>query len=135
MAEVSVAADPRLREVETLARLLDEQFRIPGTSVRFGLDGLIGLVPGLGDMAATLVSLYVVARARDLGVPASVLARMAGNILIDTVVGAIPVAGDVFDVAFKANRRNLNLLRRALDRQEGRAASDAAGHGTSGRAA
>jgi hypothetical protein len=113
-----MAPDPRLREVETLAHLLDEQFRIPGTSVRFGLDGVIGLVPGLGDMATTLVSLYVVARARDLGVPIGVLARMVGNILIDTVVGAIPVLGDVFDVAFKANRRNLDLLRRALAKQD-----------------
>lgn len=112
--------DPRLRDIETLARLLDDQFRIPGTSIRFGLDGLIGLVPGLGDVATTLVSLYVVARARDLGVPASVLALMVGNILLDMTVGAVPVLGDVFDVAFKANRRNLGLLQRALAKQERR---------------
>jgi hypothetical protein len=120
---VTVAAPgPRLRELETLARLLDEQFRIPGTSIRFGLDALVGLVPGLGDIATALVSLYVVARARDLGAPAGVLALMVGNILIDMTVGAVPVLGDVFDIAFKANRRNLELLRRALERQEARVA-------------
>lgn len=114
------APDPRLSEVETLTRVLDEQFRIPGTSVRFGLDGLIGLVPGIGDAATTLVSLYVVARARSLGVPTGVLALMLGNILLDTTVGAIPILGDVFDVAFKANRRNLGLMQRALAKAERR---------------
>ncbi|MEQ9332090.1 DUF4112 domain-containing protein [Thalassobaculum sp.] len=111
------ASDTRLRDIEALARLLDDRFRVPGTSIRFGLDGLIGLVPGLGDVATTLVSLYVVARARDLGAPGGVLAMMLGNILLDTAVGAIPVLGDAFDIAFKANRRNLGLLKRTLERR------------------
>ncbi len=103
--------------LEVLTRLLDDRFRIPGTSVRFGLDGLIGLVPGLGDAATTAVSLYLVYQARALGAPKTVLARMLVNVLADTAVGAIPLLGDVFDVAFKANRRNLDLLRRALGEQ------------------
>jgi hypothetical protein len=100
--------------MEVLARLLDDRFRIPGTSIRFGLDGLIGLVPGLGDVATTAASLYLVYRARALGMPKPVLARMIVNILADTAVGAIPLLGDIFDIAFKANRRNFDLLRRAL---------------------
>lgn len=108
---------PRLHDLEALALLLDDRFRIPGTSIRFGVDGLVGLVPGIGDVATTLVSLYLVARARDLGLPGSVLMRMLGNVAIDSVVGAIPLLGDVFDVAFKANRRNIELLKRELRRQ------------------
>ncbi len=100
--------------METLTRLLDDRFRVPGTSIRFGLDGLIGLVPGLGDAASTAVSLYLVYRARAMGAPKAVLARMVVNILADTAIGAIPLLGDVFDVAFKSNRRNLDLLQRSL---------------------
>ncbi len=114
-----MADDPRLRDLDALARLLDDRFRIPGTPVRFGIDGVIGLVPGLGDIATTLLSLYVVARARDLGLPARVLARMLGNVAVDAVAGSVPLLGDLFDVAFKANRRNLDLVRRSLaDRPE-----------------
>jgi hypothetical protein len=109
-----------LAEMEVLTRLLDDRFRIPGTSIRFGLDGLIGLVPGLGDAATTTVSLYLVYRAHALGAPKAVLARMMVNILADTAVGAIPLLGDIFDVAFKANRRNLDLLRRHLKNGMGR---------------
>lgn len=109
--------DTRLRDLEALALLLDEKFRIPGTSIRFGVDGVVGLVPGIGDVATTLVSLYLVARARDLGLPNRVLIRMLGNIAIDFLVGAVPLVGDVFDVAFKANRRNIDLLKRELGRQ------------------
>jgi hypothetical protein len=109
-----------LAEMEVLTRLLDDRFRIPGTSIRFGLDGLIGLVPGVGDVATTAVSLYLVYRARALGAPKAVLARMIVNILADTAVGAIPLLGDIFDVAFKANRRNLDLLCRHLKNGVGR---------------
>jgi len=103
-----------LAELEFVARLLDDRFRIPGTSIRFGLDGLLGLVPGIGDGATALVSLYLVLRAWSLGVPPRVLGRMLVNVLLDSAVGSVPVLGDVFDVAFKSNRRNLELLRRHL---------------------
>ena len=109
--------ETRWTEIEVLTRLLDDRFRIPGTSIRFGLDGIVGLVPGLGDAATMAMSLYIVHRARGLGASRTVIARMVGNILIDTAVGAVPLLGDLFDVAFKANRRNLALLKRSLDRQ------------------
>lgn len=108
------AKDRGLAELEAIARLLDDRFRIPGTSIRFGLDGLLGLVPGIGDGATALVSLYVVLRAWSLGAPSGVLGRMLVNILVDSAIGSIPLLGDVFDVAFKSNRRNLELLRRHL---------------------
>src|SRR3546814_8601672 len=83
-------------------------------SIRFGLDGLLGLVPGIGDGATALVSLYIVARAWSIGVPKGVLGRMLANVLVDSVVGSIPLLGDIFDVAFQSNRRNIKLLRRHL---------------------
>jgi len=110
-----VARDRGLAEIEFITRLLDDRFRVPGTSIRFGLDGLLGLVPGIGDGATALVSLYVVYRAWSMGAPTGVLGRMLFNILLDSTVGSVPVLGDVFDVAFKSNRRNLELLRRHLD--------------------
>ncbi|MDX1541874.1 MAG: DUF4112 domain-containing protein [Geminicoccaceae bacterium] len=112
-------ADPEtVRRLEKFAHLLDEQFRIPGTNYRMGLDGLVGLIPGIGDTATALLSSYVILEAYRLGVPNSLIARMLANIGIDWAVGSIPVLGDVFDVAFKANRRNVSMLLRHL--REGR---------------
>jgi hypothetical protein len=107
------AAGPERRSIERLrqlAYLLDDRFRVPGTKYRIGLDGLIGLVPGLGDAATTLLSLYIVLEARRLGVPVTKLGRMGLNVGLDAVLGAVPLVGDLFDVAWKANRRNLALL-------------------------
>lgn len=101
-----------LQRMRTISRVMDEAFRVPGTRLRFGLDGLVGMIPGLGDALGAGVAVYGLIAARRLGAPASVLARMAGNILLDSLVGAVPVAGDVFDFAFKSNRRNLRLLER-----------------------
>ncbi|GLK77101.1 hypothetical protein GCM10008171_23550 [Methylopila jiangsuensis] len=101
-----------LDDLERLATLLDSRWRIPGTNWRFGLDAAVGLAPGVGDLAMGLVSAYMIKRASDLGAPGHVLARMVGNVALDTVVGSIPLLGSVFDVAFKANRRNMRLLRR-----------------------
>lgn len=98
-------------DVEFLAKLLDSQFRIPGTGWRVGLDALIGLLPGVGDGATAVLSLYIVMRARRLGAPTTILLKMIGNVGVDLVVGSIPVFGDIFDVAWKANRRNLHLLK------------------------
>jgi hypothetical protein len=94
--------------------LLDEGFRIPGTQFRFGLDGIIGLVPGLGDVLAGLLSLIIPVAAWIRGVPYVTLVRMAANLGIGVLVGSIPIFGDIFDIAWKANRRNYRLLQRHL---------------------
>ena len=109
--------ETRLKRVRLLSRLLDEQFRIPGTTYRVGLDGLLGLIPGVGDAAGALLSAYILYEAIQLGAPKTVLLRMVVNIGIDTVVGAIPVAGDIFDVAWKANKKNAALLHAYLASQ------------------
>lgn len=100
----------RLRRVARLARFMDTAIRIPGTGIRFGGDSLIGLVPGIGDAAGGLVSLYIVNEARRLGMPNHKLVKMLGNIGADFAVGSVPLLGDVFDVMFKANRRNLDMI-------------------------
>ncbi len=107
--------EERLARIDALARLLDTAFIIPGTGVRFGLDALIGLVPGIGDAITTAVALYIVNEARALGASRLLIARMLVNVALDGVVGAVPLVGDMFDVAFRANRRNIALLREHLD--------------------
>jgi hypothetical protein len=101
----------RNQTLERLEILLDEAVRIPGTGIRFGLDGIIGLVPGLGDVLGGLLSLLIPLAAWIRGVPYVTLARMAVNIGIGVLVGTIPVLGDIFDIAWKPNRRNYRLLR------------------------
>jgi hypothetical protein len=93
-----------------LARLLDNAFVIPGIKVRFGLDSILGLVPGAGDAIGALLSLYIMGRAKQLGAPDKLIARMGVNVAIDTVLGAVPLFGDLFDVAYKANVKNVRLL-------------------------
>ena len=105
-----------LRRLDRFAHLLDEAFRIPGTRWRIGLDGLAGFVPGIGDGVTALVALYPIIEAYRHGAPAGLIGRMLANLGIDTAVGAVPVLGDIFDVTFKANRRNVELLRRHLSR-------------------
>ncbi|HUF64648.1 MAG TPA: DUF4112 domain-containing protein [Gemmatimonadaceae bacterium] len=109
------ATADELRGARALTRLLDTALRIPGTRIRFGLDPLLGLVPGLGDVAGAAMSGYVVILASRLGAPLPVLLRMLANLGVDTVLGAVPLLGDAFDVAWKANVRNLALLERYLD--------------------
>ena len=104
-----------LRRLDRLAYVLDNSIPIPGTSRRFGLDAVIGLVPGLGDAAGTLVSAYVVLEAARLGTPLPVLLRMVLNVAVEGVVGAVPVLGDLFDAGWKANARNVRLLHQAID--------------------
>jgi len=96
---------------------MDTAFVVPGTGIRFGFDGLIGLVPGIGDAVTTALSLYLVHEAWQLGAPKHVLTRMLGNVALDGVIGAVPVAGDVFDVLWRANKRNMRLLREWMDRE------------------
>lgn len=103
------------RQIEHLRRLsywLDEGIRIPGTRVRFGLDPIIGLIPGVGDAAGAIMAAAILLEAIRRGVPRSALVRIAANIAIDTAVGAFPVLGDLFDAAWKANKRNLAILER-----------------------
>jgi hypothetical protein len=100
--------------LDLLAHLLDDCFRIPGTPIRFGLDGIIGLVPGLGDVLAGLASCILIFAAWLRGVPYVTLVRMLVNLGLDVVIGAIPFLGDAFDIAWKANRRNYALLTRHL---------------------
>lgn len=111
-ASSPVSDHAALAEIEHLAGWLDTRWRIPGTSWRFGLDGLIGLVPGIGDTVTLLLSLYVVALGVRLGAAPITVLRMLVNVGLDALIGVIPVLGDIADVAFKANRRNLELLRR-----------------------
>ncbi len=104
----------RLENTRLLVWLLDSAFRVPGTRWRFGFDPLIGLVPGLGDLAGAVLSFLVIWNAVRLGVPRLIQLRMALNVLVYAAIGTIPVAGDAFDFFFKANRRNYALLERAL---------------------
>ena len=98
--------------LEHLAALLDDIFRLPGTQIRFGLDAIVGLVPAVGDVLTSLASSLIVFAAWRRRLPRITIARMVANIAIDTIVGSIPVAGDLFDVAWKANRMNMRLLQR-----------------------
>jgi hypothetical protein len=104
----------RDQTLHRLEILLDEAFVVPGTGIRFGLDGIIGLVPGLGDVLAGLLSLVIPLAAWIRGVPYVTLVRMAANLGIGVLVGSIPLFGDIFDIAWKANRRNYRLLCRYL---------------------
>ena len=99
-----------LRHMDHLARLMDAQFRIPGTGFRFGLDSLIGLIPGAGDLSTFAVSGYMLVIMAQNGASGYVLARMTLNILIDAIFGSVPILGDLFDLAFKANMRNMRLM-------------------------
>ena len=108
-------ATDRTARLQRVAHVLDDLFRIPGTNFRFGLDALIGLLPGGGDVAGGVMSAYTLLVATRVGAPISVLLRMGGNIAIDAIVGAVPLLGDLFDAGFKANRRNVDLLQRYID--------------------
>jgi hypothetical protein len=108
----------RIARIDALATLLDTAFLIPGTNIRFGLDALIGLVPGIGDAVTTAMSLFIVHEAHQLGAPAPVIARMLGNVAIDGIVGVFPLVGDAFDVMWRSNRRNMRLLLEWLDKEE-----------------
>ena len=99
-----------------LARALDSAVRIPGTNMRFGLDALLGLVPGLGDVTGAAMGGYLVLLGSRMGVPKPVLARMVMNVALDTIAGVVPVVGDLFDVAWKANTRNMALLERYTEK-------------------
>lgn len=100
----------RLRRLSGIARLMDTAIGIPGTRIRFGADSVFGLIPLVGDAGGALVGLYIVNEARRLGLPPAKLARMLGNIATDSIVGSVPLAGDVFDLFFKSHRRNVQMI-------------------------
>jgi Domain of unknown function (DUF4112) len=114
-----LSRDDRIARIDALAAMMDTAVLVPGTNFRFGLDALIGLVPGIGDVVTTLISLYIIKEARALGAPRLLIGRMLANVALDGVVGAVPLVGDAFDVVWRANRRNMRLLRRHLDKVEG----------------
>lgn len=102
----------RIAALRKLSQLLDSAFGVPGTSYRIGLDPVLGLVPGLGDLVSPLFAIAVLWQARDVGVPRVVQLRMVFNVAIDALVGAVPLVGDLFDAGWKANDRNMRLLER-----------------------
>ena len=105
-----------LLRLEQIAHMMDTIFVIPGINRRVGLDAVMGLVPVIGDIAGVAIASYIVYEAKRLGAPRWLIARMAANVALDGVVGAVPVAGDLLDAAFKANRRNVRLLRKHMER-------------------
>jgi len=108
---LQTAQNPSLKKIGLLAKLMDSQFRIPGTNIRFGLDALIGLVPGAGDFATFILSGYMLTVLAKNGASGYVLARMVLNVFIDTTIGAIPLIGDLFDIGFKSNQLNMRLMK------------------------
>jgi hypothetical protein len=117
------------KRLQRLAWLMDSSIPLPG-GYRIGLDGLVGLVPGIGDIAGAMVSSYIIVEAGRLGAPRSLLVRMGFNVLLETVIGAVPVLGDLFDFAYKANLRNVRLLEGYVrDPARARAASNLAAGG------
>jgi len=109
------AAQAGRERLARLAWLLDNSIPIPGLNFRIGVDALLGLIPGIGDAIGVLVSSYILREAAQLGAPKTVLVRMAFNVVLEAVIGVIPLAGDVFDAAWKANQRNVRLLGAYLD--------------------
>ncbi|MEQ8973042.1 MAG: DUF4112 domain-containing protein [Coleofasciculus sp. C1-SOL-03] len=104
-----------LRRLRRLSNLLDNAIPIPGTPWRFGLDPVLGLLPGAGDFLGTAFSAYIVLEAARIGIPRSLLGQMVINILLDTVIGSVPVVGDIADATWKANTKNMALLETYLD--------------------
>jgi hypothetical protein len=114
--EVALPDPTRVNRLRRLAVLLDDSIHIPGTGFRVGLDALLGLLPGAGDLAGGAFSLYILLEAARMDVPRPLLVRMGTNLVIDIVVGAVPILGDLFDAGFKANMRNLALLEQHVNR-------------------
>lgn len=118
LASMKASDQQRLQRLERYAELLDESIRIPIIGYRIGYDALIGLIPGIGDAAGLLAGAYVILEAARFNLPRSTLLRMIANVVIETLIGTIPIIGDVFDATYKANLRNLRLLHERLEAPE-----------------
>lgn len=114
----------RLDKLDRLADFLDESIRIPIIGYRIGYDALVGLIPGVGDVAGMMVSSYIVLQAARFRIPRATLLRMIANVAVEALIGAIPLLGDVFDATYKANLRNVRLLHSRLEEAESPAAED-----------
>jgi hypothetical protein len=112
LRQLTPGQEQRLKVLRRVSGMLDSAMLVPGTSIRFGLDPILGLIPGLGDLVSPLFTIGILWQARDLGIPKVVQLRMIFNVAIDTLVGIVPIAGDLFDVAWKANDMNMVLLER-----------------------
>lgn len=108
----SSATDPRA-QMKVLANFLDSAFILPGTQIRFGIDALIGLIPGIGDSLGAVISSYIILLAARAGAPRWTLGKMIGNVALETLIGFIPIVGDLFDLVWKANRKNVELFEKA----------------------
>ena len=106
--------EEKLTRLRQLSENLDESFTIPGTNIKFGIDALIGLVPGGGDLIGSLFSLYLLRTAMRMKLPKSAILSIMFNIIIDTTIGIIPIAGDIFDVFWKSNKRNMRIIEKNL---------------------
>ena len=106
--------DEKLVRLRQLSENLDESFTIPGTNIKFGMDALLGLVPGGGDLVSGIFSLYMLRAAIKMKLPKKAIFSMLVNILLDTTIGIIPVAGDIFDIFWKSNKRNLKIIEKYL---------------------
>ena len=124
LRRVTPGQEQRLGLLRQVAKLLDSAVPVPGTSFRFGLDPILGLVPGLGDIVSPLFTVGIIWQARDLGIPRVVMMRMIINVAIDTLVGLVPVVGDLFDFAWKSNNMNMALLEQHAYEERGSSASD-----------
>ena len=117
-AEKKATVERQLQSLDRLAWLLDSSIRIPGTNRTIGLDGIIGLLPGIGDVVSGVISGYIVVKALLMGLPIFVIARMVVNLMIEGIIGVIPVVGDLFDFIFKSNKRNVRLMQTYLQNPE-----------------
>jgi hypothetical protein len=113
----NLTREQRLARLDAIARLLDVAFVLPGTNIRYGIDGIIRLIPVVGDLVASAFSMWLVREARALGAPWHITGRMLANVALEGTVGLIPIAGDAFDVMFRANIRNVRMLRRWMEKQ------------------
>lgn len=115
---MKIITEEEIQKLDKMAEWMDSRFKIPGTSIRFGLDSLIGLIPGIGDTVTLATTGYLISRAHSYKLPWHVKTTMIWNLFIDWLIGLIPLLGDVFDVGWKANQKNVALIKKYIDRSD-----------------